>query len=196
MHTKTITTTLFLTLSVCCVFGQTKPTQKTIDANWESMAEHYQVPEWFQDGKIGVWMHWGIPSSIDENRIEDGSHYGRRMYGDEDYDARNDGDRMRTVRLTEWHTKRYGPPSEFGYEKFIADFKAENFNADAIVAFVKDNGARFIMPVATHHDNFDMYDSFFPWNSVKMGPKKDILREWKDAAYKHDLKFGVSRTLR
>jgi len=195
MSIKNLTTILFLTLSTCFVFGQTKPTQKTIDANWESMAEHYQVPEWFQDGKIGVWMHWGIPSSIDENRIEDGSHYGRRMYGDEDYDARNDGDRMRTVRLTEWHTKRYGPPSEFGYEKFIADFKAENFDANAIVKFVKDNGARFIMPVATHHDNFDMYDSFFPWNSVKMGPKKDILREWKDAAYKHDLKFGVSTHL-
>jgi alpha-L-fucosidase len=51
------------------------------------------------------------------------------------------------------------------------------------------------MPVATHHDNFDMYDSFFPWNAVKMGPKKDILREWKNAAYKHDLKFGVSTHL-
>jgi len=23
------------------------------------LAANYQVPEWFQDGKIGVWMHWG-----------------------------------------------------------------------------------------------------------------------------------------
>ncbi|MEP3838631.1 MAG: alpha-L-fucosidase [Algibacter sp.] len=168
---------------------------KTIEPNWESMAKNYQVPEWFQDGKIGVWMHWGIPSSIDENRPEDGSHYGRRMYGDQDYDARNEPDRLRTVKLSEWHAERYGAPSEFGYEKFISDFKAENFDADAIVKFVKESGARFIMPVATHHDNFDMYDSFFPWNSVKMGPKKDILKEWKDAAIKHDLKFGVSTHL-
>jgi len=195
MSINKLKTILFFALSSSFVFCQTKQTNKTIDANWESMADNYQVPEWFQDGKIGVWMHWGIPSSIDENRPEDGSHYGRRMYGDEDYDARNEADRMRTVRLTKWHTERYGPPSEFGYEKFIADFKAEKFDANAIVKFVKDCGARFIMPVATHHDNFDMYDSFFPWNSVKMGPKKDILREWKDAAYKHDLKFGVSTHL-
>ncbi|MGJ8676708.1 MAG: hypothetical protein ACSHX0_04270 [Akkermansiaceae bacterium] len=33
--------------------------------------------------------------------------------------------------------------------------------------FVKDNGARFIVPVATQHNNFDIYDSFFPWNSLK-----------------------------
>jgi alpha-L-fucosidase len=175
--------------------GQASLMNDKIDANWESMAQNYKVPEWFQDGKIGVWMHWGIPSSIDENRPNDGSHYGRRMYGDEDYDARNEPDRNRTVELTKWHTKRYGQPSEFGYEKFIADFKASKFNANDIVKFVKDCGARFIMPVATHHDNFDMYNSFFPWNSVKMGPKKDILKEWKEAAYKHDLKFGVSTHL-
>jgi alpha-L-fucosidase len=63
------------------------------------------------------------------------------------------------------------------------------------VKFFKDNGARFIMPVACHHDNFDMYDSFHPWNSVKMGPKRDTLKEWKEAATKHGLKFGVSTHL-
>ncbi len=48
------------------------------------MAENYEVPQWFVDGKIGVWMHWGVPSAIDENRPNDGSHYGRRMYGPND----------------------------------------------------------------------------------------------------------------
>lgn len=195
MTNKKFIAIFFFILSTCFIFGQDKHKYKTIDANWESMAKNYQVPEWFQDGKIGVWMHWGIPSSIDENRIEDGSHYGRRMYGDKEYDARNEPDRIRTVKLTKWHTERYGNPAEFGYEKFIKDFKAENFNANEIVKFVKECGARFIMPVATHHDNFDMYDSFFSWNSVKMGPKKDILREWKNAATKYDLKFGVSTHL-
>lgn len=188
---------LFL-VSACFVFSQKKQndiTLKKIDPNWNSMAENYQVPSWFQDGKIGVWMHWGVPSSIDENRPNDGSHYGRRMYGTEDYDSRNEPDRNRTATLTQWHTERYGNPSEYGYEKFIANFKAAKFNANEIVKFVKECGARFIMPVATHHDNFDMYDSFFSWNSVKMGPKKDILKEWKTAAIKHNLKFGVSTHL-
>ena len=172
-------------------------TQNTIDPTWESMAENYQIPEWFQDGKIGVWMHWGVSSAIDETRPHDGSHYGRWMYGSESLmpPAKNDRVSQAVDRLSAWHVENKGPLSEFGYEDLIEDFKAENFDADAIVKFAKESGARFIMPVATHHDNFDMYDSSFPWNAVDMGPKKDVLQEWKDAAKKHDLKFGVSTHL-
>lgn len=166
---------------------------KAVAPTWESLATHYDVPEWFQNGKIGVWMHWGIPSASDENRPNDGSHYGRRMYSvvPDDYEGKMGMSEI----LTKWHTERYGHPSEFGYEDLVPLFKAENWDPDALVKFVKDNGARFVMPVATHHDNFDMYDSFHPWNSVKMGPKRDTLREWKDAATKHGLKFGVSTHL-
>ena len=159
---------------------------KAIDPTWESLAENYDVPDWFLDGKIGVWMHWGISSAADENRPNDGSWYGRNMYGGGSEVAKT---------LSAWHTKRYGPPSEFGYEKMIPLFKGENWDPDALVAFVKDNGARFIMPVACHHDNFDMYDSSHPWNSVDMGPKRDTLAEWKAAATKHGLKFGISTHL-
>lgn len=138
-------------------------------------------------------MHWGIPSATDENRPNDGSHYGRRMYSvvPDDYE----GEMGMSEILTKWHTERYGHPSEFGYEDLVPLFKAENWDPEALVKYVKGNGARFIMPVATHHDNFDMYDSFHPWNSVKMGPKRDTLREWKNAATKHGLKFGVSTHL-
>ncbi|EMI43325.1 alpha-L-fucosidase [Rhodopirellula sp. SWK7] len=157
-----------------------------IEPTWVSLAEHYQVPDWLQDGKIGIWMHWGIPSAVDENRPNDGSWYGRNMYG---------GGKQVAKALSEWHTKHYGSPSEFGYENLIPKFKAEKWDPDALVAFVKDNGARFVMPVACHHDNFDMYDSFHPWNSAKMGPKRDTLKEWKAAATKHGLKFGISTHL-
>lgn len=169
-----------------------------IERNWKSMAQNYQAPEWFIDGKIGIWTHWGIPSSIDENRPHDGSHYGRRMYGTKGFitPSKNpERDMQTTATLTEWHTKRFGHPSEFGYEKFIPNFKAENWDPDALVQFFKENGARFVMPVATHHDNFDMYDSSHPWNSVDMGPKVDTIQEWKNAAVKHGLKFGVSTHL-
>jgi alpha-L-fucosidase len=157
-----------------------------IKPTWESMAENYQVPEWFRDGKIGVWTHWGIPSSVDENRPNDGSWYGCRMYG---------GDSEMSKTLSEWHVKRYGPLDTFGYEKLIPLFKAGKWDPEALVKFFKENGARFIMPVACHHDNFDMYDSSNPWNSVKMGPHRDTLKEWKAAAYKYGLKFGVSTHL-
>ena len=161
-------------------------TASDIQPTWESMSQGYQVPEWFVDGKIGVWMHWGIPSSVKDGRPNDGSWYGRNMYG---------GGKKLAKELSAWHTEHYGPPSEFGYEKLIPMFKAEKWDPDALVAYVKDKGARFVMPVACHHDNFDMYDSFHPWNSVKMGPKRDTLKEWKAAATKHGLKFGVSTHL-
>ncbi len=172
-------------------------TYKTIDPTWESMAENYQIPDWFQDGKIGVWMHWGVSSAIDETRPHDGSHYGRWMYGSERLmpPAKNDRVAQAVDRLSAWHVENKGLLSEFGYEDLIEDFKAENFDADAIVKLAKECGARFIMPVATHHDNFDMYDSSFPWNAVDMGPKRDVLQEWKDAAQRHGLKFGVSTHL-
>ena len=182
-----------ITLLACPLTQAFSEPVELIEPTWESLIERYEVPEWFVDGKIGVWTHWGISSAIDENRPNDGSHYARRMYKvvPDDYE----GELGMSEILTKWHTERYGPPSEFGYEKLIPLFKAENWDPDGLVRFFKDNGARFIMPVATHHDNFDMYDSFFPWNSVKMGPKRDTLAEWKAAAQKHGLKFGVSTHL-
>ena len=169
--------------------------QAQIEPTWESMAKNYQVPEWFQDGKIGVWMHWGIPSAIDKDRPHDGSHYGSWMYGAEDQLTAAIKHPQAVQKLTDWHNQRYGHYSEFGYEKFIPHFKAEKWNPDGLVKFFKENGARFIMPVAVHHDNFDMYESSHPWNSVAMGPKRDTIQEWKDAARKHNLKFGVSTHL-
>ena len=188
MIVKNILTTAIIALHISVLVGQTENTQEStkIDPNWESIAKNYQVPQWLEDGKLGIWFHWGIPSAVDEDRPLDGSWYGRNMYG---------GGKKIAQELSAWHIKRYGPLEEFGYEKLIPLFKAENWNPDALVAFVKDNGARFIMPVATHHDNFDLYDSFHPWNSVDMGPKRDVLGEWKEAATKHGLKFGISTHL-
>ena len=167
----------------------------TIEPTWESLAEHYEVPQWFVDGKLGVWFHWGIPSSIKDGRPHDGSHYGSWMYGTQGQLTVSSKHPQAVQRLTDWHDKTYGPHAEFGYEKLVPLFKAEAWDPEALVKEVKDVGARFIMPVATHHDNFDMYDSSHPWNSVDMGPKRDTLKEWKAAARKHGLKFGVSTHL-
>lgn len=197
MNLKSIVISSFLLGSLSFVVAQPSAepghTHGPIEPTWESLSAHYEVPEWFQDGKIGVWFHWGIPSAADENRPNDGSHYGRRMYSPPGDKPKQEWGMNET--LTDWHINHYGPLEEFGYEDLIPLFKAENWDPEGLVQYVKDNGACFIMPVATHHDNFDMYDSFHPWNSVDMGPKRDTLREWKDAATKYGLKFGVSTHL-
>jgi alpha-L-fucosidase len=91
------------------------------------------------------------------------------------------------------HIKTYGPQTEFGYKDFIPMFKAEKFDADEWVSLFKEAGAKYIVPVAEHHDGFSMYHSRFnPWNSVSMGPEKDILGELKEACKKYGLHFGLS----
>lgn len=144
--------------------------------NWENMAERYEFPKWFSDAKFGIFIHWGVyavPAYVNE-------WYPRNMYlqGRDEY---------------KHHIATYGEHTKFGYKDFIPMFKAEKFDADKWVALFMEAGAKYIVPVAEHHDGFTMYDSDLnPWNSVKMGPKKDIIGLLKKAAEKEGLIFGVS----
>ena len=80
------------------------------------------------------------------------------------------------------HVKTYGHPSTFGYKDFIPMWKAEKFDAGKLASFFKSIGAKYVVSMAVHHDNFDNWDSkYHRWNSVKMGPKKDIIGEWEKA---------------
>ncbi|MDO7172488.1 alpha-L-fucosidase [Mariniflexile sp. AS56] len=96
----------------------------------------------------------------------------------------------------EHHLKTYGHPSEFGYKDFIPMWKAENFSPDALVGLFKKVGAKYFTPCAVHHDNFDLWNSkYHKWNSVNMGPKKDLVGMWRDATLKAGLRFGVTTHL-
>ncbi len=140
--------------------------------------QQYKTPEWFRDAKLGIYLHWGAYSVA-----ERGEWYARKMYqqGTAEY---------------KHHVKTYGHPSKFGYKNFIPMWKAENWDPDALVALFKKAGAKYFSPAAVHHDNFDLWDSkYHKWNSVNMGPKRDITGEWKQAAEKHGLRFGVTTHL-
>ncbi|RXK55894.1 hypothetical protein ESB00_08445 [Oleiharenicola lentus] len=158
--------------------------------NWESLAA-YETPDWFRDAKFGIFMHWGIPAVTDETRPFGTGHYARGMYC-----QHGRGAPPHCKDIYDWHVQRYGHPSQFGYKDLIPLWRAERFDADALVAFYKEIGARYIVPVAVHHDNFDVYDSSFTrWDAKDMGPKRDILGEWRQAALLHGLRFGTSSHL-
>ena len=92
-----------------------------------------------------------------------------------------------------WHCEHFGKPSEFGLKELCNDWKAQNWNPDQLVSFYKSVGARYFMALANHHDNFDLWNSpYQEWNSVNVGPKKDIIRGWSDACKKAGLPLGVS----
>lgn len=141
---------------------------------WESLSQ-YETPEWFRNAKFGIWAHWGP-----QCQPEAGDWYGRGMYEE-------GGNAYKK------HIEKYGHPSEFGFKDVINEWKAENWNPDKLVALYKRVGARYFFAMGNHHDNMDLWDSKYQrWNSVNMGPKRDILAEWEKAARKYGLPFGVS----
>lgn len=141
---------------------------------WSSL-ETYQVPEWFRNAKFGIWAHWG-PQCVEGS----GDWMARSMYleGSAEY---------------KYHVEHYGHPSEVGFKDIIPLFKAEKWNPDKLVEFYKKIGAQYFFALGNHHDNFDLWDSKYQaWNSKNMGPKRDILAEWEQAARKYELPFGIS----
>lgn len=144
-------------------------------ASWESLSK-YRVPEWYKDAKFGIFIHWGV--------------YCVPAYGSEWY-SRNmyikDSDEYKH------HIKTYGEHKKFGYKDFIPMFKAEKYNADEWAQLFKDAGAKYVVPVAEHHDGFQMYKSkISKWNCYDMGPHIDHLGELKKACEKRGITIGAS----
>jgi alpha-L-fucosidase len=149
-------------------------TSGKFEPTWESL-EQYQVPEWFQNAKFGIWAHWGP-----QCQPEMGDWYGRGMYQEGGWQYN-------------FHVEKYGHPSQFGFKDVINEWKAENWNPDSLVALYKRVGAQYFFAMANHHDNLDLWDSKYQtWNSTRVGPKKDIIEGWAEAAKKYELPFGLS----
>ena len=144
----------------------------------DTSLEEYKFPDWFRDAKFGIWSHWG-PQAVPRQ----GDWYAKKMY-------------QEGSPVYKYHLEHYGHPSKVGYKEIIKLWKAEKFNPEQLMALYKKAGAKYFVSMGTHHDNFFLWNSkLHDWNSVKMGPKKNILRLWQAAAKKEGLKFGVSEHL-
>ena len=137
--------------------------------DWQSLAA-YRVPEWYQEIKFGIFIHWGVfsvPAFASE-------WYPRCMY-------------MKGSPEYEHHRKTYGPHTQFGYKDFIPMFRAEKFDPNAWIELFARAGAEYVVPVAEHHDGFQMYKSeISEWNAADMGPRRDVLGELSEAARVQD----------
>ena len=165
-------------------------TQGPFRPNWESLAK-YDIPEWMADAKFGIFIHWG-PSSVPGYRTD---WYPRWMYQDKVQRHHTTGKILanRPHPSYLYHVKTFGDPSEFGYKEFFPLFKAEDFDPKEWVDLFVKSGARYVIPVAEHHDGYAMYDSSHTrWSSVKTGPKRDLLSDLRDEIKKQGLIFGAS----
>ncbi|MDB5324837.1 MAG: Alpha-L-fucosidase [Phycisphaerales bacterium] len=142
---------------------------------WESLA-HYQVPAWYQDAKFGIFIHWGgysVPAFGNE-------WYPRDMYRPESP-------------TFEHHRQTYGPQDQVGYKEILATFKAQHFDPDAWATLIRRSGAKFVIPVAEHHDGVAMYDTqLSEWSVVHKGPQRDLIGDLAAACRKQFLTVGAS----
>jgi alpha-L-fucosidase len=149
--------------------------QERYQATWESLKK-YSTPDWFRDAKFGIFIHWGV-YSVPAFSSE---WYPREMYQKGSKDFKH-------------HVETYGPHSKFGYKDFIPMFKAEKFSPQEWVALFKKAGAKYVVPVAEHHDGFAMYKTAMSkWNAFEMGPKRDVIGELAAEIKKQGLVFGLS----
>lgn len=148
--------------------GPYKPT-------WDSLMEA-PVPKWFQEQKLGIFIHWGVysvPAFGNE-------WYSRNMYIPEHREFQH-------------HIDTFGPHKEFGYKDFIPMFTAKEFDPKEWLDLFREAGAGYIFPVAEHHDGFQMYGSeLSDWNAEKMGPHRDIIGDLCKEAEEHDIMFCTS----
>ena len=168
--------------------GSQPPTR--FEPNWKSIKENYKDPKWFNDQKFGIFIHWGaysVPAYGSE-------WYPRRMYMDTaTFSAQLKFQKKGPNETYLHHKKHWGNPKKFGYKDFIPMFKGENFDAKEWISLFKKSGAKYVIPVADHHDGFAMYKAnTTKWNAYEMGPKRDILGELFEEGRKEGLIMGAS----
>jgi alpha-L-fucosidase len=147
--------------------GPYKPT-------WESLLQ-YDCPDWYRDAKFGIWNYW-CPQMVPE----DGDWYARNMY-------------IQGSKQNQYQVAHYGPPSRYGYKELCAQWTMLNWDPASLMARYKRAGAKFFLALANHHDGFDMWNSkHHPWNSVNLGPHRDIVGTWAETARQQGLRFGVT----
>lgn len=146
-----------------------------VQPNWPSLVDQYRYPDWFRDAKLGLWAHWG-PQSVPQQ----GDWYGRLMY-------------LQGHPMYEHHVRTYGHPADTGMMDIQNRWTAERWDPDALIARYQRAGAKYFVALACHHDNLDCYDSrYHAWNSLRVGPKRDVVGIWEKAARRAGLRFGVS----
>ena len=152
-----------------------------VQPTWESINER-GYPQWFSDAKLGIFIHWGVYSVPAYASLEGYAEwYYRGLMTNDDRKA--------------FQERIYG--KDFKYEDFAPMWKAELWDPDEWADLFKKSGAKYVLLVSKHHDGFCLWPSQYApgWNSVELGPHRDICGELTDAVRKQGLKMGFYYSL-
>ena len=143
-------------------------------ADWQSIATH-PTPDWYREKRLGIFLHWG-PFSVPAYH----DWYARQMYnqGTSEY---------------QHHLEKYGDHKQHGYKHFIPQLTMEKYQPEEWIRLFQEAGADYIVPVAEHHDGFQMYRSDLSrWNAVEMGPHRDVMGDLLEEAERAGMTLGLS----
>jgi alpha-L-fucosidase len=171
---------------------QLAATQEIYKPEWESIDKRPVAP-WFEDAKLGIFIHYGpysVPAWSEKGTYSEWYQYwvkSEGLFGNGNFK----GDEV-----TKYHHKTYG--KDFSYYKFGEMMTARAFNAGEWADLFVKAGARYMVVTSKHHDGFCLWPSKeasqtwgFPWNSMEIGPKRDLLKELEVAVKKTNVRFGT-----
>lgn len=155
-------------------------------ADWESL-DSREIPNWFADAKFGIFIHWGVYSVPAWRKLEPEKYasYAEWYYARVMHNKENGGE--------EFHNKNYG--QDFQYRDFANLFKAELFDPALWADLFEKSGAKYVVLTTKHHDGFCLWPSKSPysenWNSMQVGPKRDLVAEISQQVRSKGLKMGL-----
>jgi alpha-L-fucosidase len=190
MSTKTIIFIFFLTAILPIKKLSAQPYQNS----WESI-DSRPIPQWFTDAKFGIFIHWGLYSvPAWAPRESDGANmYDRETswYWSRLTDPTNAAHHL----FVDFHNKNYG--EKFIYQNFANKFTCEMFSPAEWAKLFRESGAKYVILTSKHHEGFALWPSEYSWiwNSVDMGPHRDLAGDLSEAVKKEGLYMGFYYSL-
>jgi alpha-L-fucosidase len=168
------------------VLVTTLQAQQKYEANWASI-DSRPVPQWFTDAKFGIFIHWGLYSVPAWGPL---SSYAEWYW----WHLMNKQDKVNQL-FMDFHNKNYG--ENFKYQDFEKDFTCELFKPDEWAKLFREAGARYVVLTSKHHEGFALWHSAqsWNWNSVDVGPHRDLAGELTAAVKKEGLRMGFYYSL-
>jgi len=166
------------------------------EPTWPSLETH-RVPAWFEDAKLGIFIHWGLYSvpawatpSGELGKVTADQWFANNPYA-EWY--------LNTLRITDsptykHHVETYG--KDFDYYRFAETFNEQNkkWQPDQWAALFQKTGARYVVLTTKHHDGFRLWPSNVNNPQVpreRVTAKRDLVGELTSAVRGHGMKMGT-----